>query len=74
MTDMLHTAFCAEFNVRSGWFAVETDRPVKGRTAKQWRATTLHQFRSEDVARAFVDECHARDIGAKLRRIVAENW
>ena len=71
---MLHTAFCAEFNIRSGRWAVETDRPVKGRTAKQWRETTLHQFRSEDVARAFVDEGYARDIGARLQRIVTENW
>jgi hypothetical protein len=74
MIDMLHTAFCAEFNIRSGRWAVETDRPVKGATSKQWRETTLHQFRSEDRARLFVRWCEDRDIGARLRPIVTENW
>jgi hypothetical protein len=67
MIDMLHTAFCAEFNIRSGRWAVETDRPVKGKR--------LHQFRSEERACAFVRHCEvALDIGATLRPIITENW
>ena len=59
---MIYTAFHAEFNIRSGRWAVETEMPVKGKT--------LHQFRSEERARAFVDACYFRDIRATLQRIV----